>query len=79
MIRYTAYAISLAANRAGIFYQQANDLLTELRKMKQYSTDDLQKLEDIYEKAVSRGDEDIADHTLQLTTELQEKIVKENQ
>lgn len=78
MIKYTAHAISLAANKVGIFWKQANDLLTELKNMHSYNEDELQKLEDLYEKAVKRGDEEIADHTLQLIAEIQAKIVQEN-
>ena len=78
MIKYTAYAISLAANKVGIFWKQTNDLLTELKNMHTYNNEELQRLEDLYEKAVKRGDEEIADHTLQLTAEIQAKIVEEN-
>ena len=78
MIKYTALAISLAANKVGIFWKQANELLTELKDMHSYNNEELQKLEDLYEKAVKRGDEEIADHTLQLIAEIQAKIVQEN-
>jgi len=43
-----------------------------------YLTEELQKLEDIYDKAVMRGDEDIADRALQLSSEIQQKIVEQN-
>lgn len=78
MIRHTAYAISLAANRIGLYYKQANDLLEELKKIDRYSESELDRLETLYEKSVRRGDEEISDHILQLTAEIQEKIVKEN-
>lgn len=79
MIRYTAYAISLAANKVGIYFKQTNDLLEELKKTVSYNEEELERLERLYDKSVKRGDEEISDHILQLTAEIQEKIVKENQ
>lgn len=41
-----------------------------------YTTDDIQHLEDLYDKAVQRGDEEIADNLMYITAELQKKILE---
>jgi hypothetical protein len=43
--------------------------------MTPYDNMDLEQLENLYDKAMSNGDEDLADLALQLTDKLQQKLV----
>jgi len=46
--------------------------------MTPYDNMDLEQLERLYDKAMSNGDEDLADLALQLTDKLQTKLVSQS-
>lgn len=59
------------------FDGQRIDIKTNRQYMTPYDNMDLEALEKLYEKAMSNGDEDMADLAVLLSSELQLKLVKQ--
>jgi hypothetical protein len=71
MKKYSIIEIASAANRAGIFYKQAENLLEELQRK---DREDLENLEQMHQRAVEQGNEVLADVISYAIVEKQEKI-----